>query len=92
MEIQIREGKNRQVRKMFAAVGNRVQELKRTAIGNIHLGRWMEGHIRKLSLEEIGVPEKSLDLISLIVYRDLTVFAGDPIMSFASGFVSEYFS
>ena len=38
------------------------------------------------------VPEKSLDLISLIVYRDLTVFAGDPIMSFASGFVSEYFS
>ena len=53
VEIQIREGKNRQVRKMFAAVGNRVQELKRTAIGNIHLGRLMEGHYRKLSLEEI---------------------------------------
>ena len=30
-----------------------MQELKRTAIGNIHLGRLMEGHYRKLSLEEI---------------------------------------
>ena len=53
MEIKIREGKNRQVRRMFAAVGNRVQELKRTAIGEISLGRLMEGHYRKLSREEI---------------------------------------
>ena len=29
--------------------------------------------------------------MSLIVPRDLTVFAGDPIMSFASGFVSDIF-
>ena len=53
VEIKIREGKNRQVRKMFAAAGNRVQELKRTAIGDIPLGRLMEGHYRKLSREEI---------------------------------------
>ncbi|MBQ0079125.1 MAG: rRNA pseudouridine synthase [Eubacterium sp.] len=53
VEIQIHEGKNRQVRKMFAAVGNRVQSLERTAIGDIRLGRLMEGHYRKLTKEEI---------------------------------------
>lgn len=53
VEIKIREGKNRQVRKMFAAVGNKVQELERTAIGDIRLGRLMEGHYRKLTREEI---------------------------------------
>ena len=53
VEISIREGKNRQVRKMFAAVGNKVQELKRVEIGEIKLGRLMEGHYRKLTREEI---------------------------------------
>ena len=53
VEISIREGKNRQVRKMFAAVGNKVRELKRTQIGEIRLGRLKEGHYRKLTKEEI---------------------------------------
>lgn len=54
VEITIHEGKNRQVRKMFAAVGNPVQELERTAIGDIRLGHLKEGHYRKLTREEIG--------------------------------------
>ena len=53
VEISIREGKNRQVRKMFAAVGTKVRELKRTQIGEIRLGRLKEGHYRKLTREEI---------------------------------------
>lgn len=53
VEISIKEGKNRQVRKMFAAVGNKVQELQRVSIGEIRLGRLMEGHYRKLTKEEI---------------------------------------
>lgn len=53
VEITIHEGKNRQVRKMFAAVGNRVQELQRIAIGQLYLGRLKEGHYRKLTREEI---------------------------------------
>lgn len=53
VEIRIREGKNRQVRKMFAAVGNRVQTLERTAIGDLRLGRLKEGHYRKLTRQEI---------------------------------------
>ncbi len=53
VEIQIHEGKNRQVRKMFAAVGNRVQDLQRTAMGELRLGRLKEGHYRKLKKQEI---------------------------------------
>lgn len=53
VEISIHEGKNRQVRKMFAAVGNKVQELERVAIGEMPLGRLAEGHYRKLTRGEI---------------------------------------
>jgi len=53
VEIQIKEGKNRQVRKMFAAVGNKVVGLQRIAIGEIYLGRLMDGHYRKLTQQEI---------------------------------------
>ena len=53
VEITIHEGKNRQVRKMFAAVGNKVQELERISIGELRLGRLKEGHYRKLKREEI---------------------------------------
>lgn len=53
VDITIHEGKNRQVRKMFRAVGNPVQELMRIAIGDIRLGHLAEGHYRKLTREEI---------------------------------------
>ena len=53
VEIGIREGKNRQIRKMFRAVGCPVQQLERTAIGNIKLGRLLQGHYRKLKGDEI---------------------------------------
>lgn len=53
VEIAIHEGKNRQVRKMFKAVGNPVQELERIAIGEIRLGYLKPGHYRKLTREEI---------------------------------------
>lgn len=53
VDITIHEGKNRQVRKMFKAVGNNVQELQRIAIGDIRLGRLAEGHYRKLTKDEV---------------------------------------
>jgi 23S rRNA pseudouridine2605 synthase len=54
VEIRIREGKNRQVRKMFSAVGNKVLELQRTAIGEVRLGNLKESHYRKLKQNEIS--------------------------------------
>lgn len=53
VEIEIHEGKNRQIRKMFKAVGHPVQELERIAIGEIRLGRLLQGHYRKLTEKEI---------------------------------------
>lgn len=53
VEISIQEGRNRQVRKMFNAVGNPVQELERVSIGEVKLGHLKEGHYRKLTKEEV---------------------------------------
>ncbi len=53
LEIQIYEGKNRQIRKMCEAVGHHVLQLERVAIGNVHLGRLKPGHYRKLTIQEI---------------------------------------
>lgn len=53
VEIKISEGKNRQVRKMFSAVGNKVLDLERIAIGDLYLGHLKQGHYRKLTRQEI---------------------------------------
>lgn len=55
VEITIHEGKNRQVRKMFDAVGHPVLRLKRTAIGGITAGNLAEGKWRHLSKAEIDM-------------------------------------
>ena len=53
VDITIYEGKNRQVRKMFKAIGNPVIELERIAIGDVKLGRLATGSYRKLTTREI---------------------------------------
>lgn len=52
-EISIREGKNRQVRRMVEAVGSRVLSLRRTKIGKLTLDGLSIGEYRELSKEEI---------------------------------------
>ena len=51
--ITIHEGRKRQVRRMFEALGYRVRELKRVRIGNLLLSDLPEGHARELSPIEI---------------------------------------
>lgn len=53
IEVVISEGKNRQVRKMFEAVGLNVCFLKRTKIGDLRLGGLSRGEIRPLGIDEI---------------------------------------
>ena len=55
VEIIIHEGKKRQVRKMFAAVGHPVAGLKRMAYGALRLGRLREGEFRSLSPEDLDL-------------------------------------
>ena len=52
--ITIHEGRNRQVRKMFEAVGCKVTYLKRVQIGNVELGNVPVGHWRHLTTHEIN--------------------------------------
>ncbi|MBT0995078.1 rRNA pseudouridine synthase [Cellulomonas sp. DKR-3] len=54
VEIVIHEGRNRIVRRMFAAVDHPVTKLVRTRIGPIRLGDLKQGRTRVLSQVEIG--------------------------------------
>lgn len=54
LEVVISEGKNRQVRKMFDAVGLNVVFLKRTKIGDLRLGGLTRGTCRLLTNQEVA--------------------------------------
>jgi pseudouridine synthase len=53
LEIVLTEGKNRQVRRMGAAVGHEVRDLVRVRIGRLGLGGLAPGEWRELGPEEI---------------------------------------
>jgi 23S rRNA pseudouridine2605 synthase len=53
IEITIREGRKRQVRRMAEAVGNEVVELTRTRIGSLELSDLRRGEARRLDPREI---------------------------------------
>jgi 23S rRNA pseudouridine2605 synthase len=53
LEITLREGRKRQVRRMCEAVGHRVVELQRVAFGPLWLEGLPEGESRSLSSEEV---------------------------------------
>lgn len=54
MQITIHEGRKRQVKKMFALIGNPVLHLKRTAYGKLTLGRIALGDFRQLNPSELN--------------------------------------
>lgn len=53
LEIIIKEGRNRQIRKMCEQAGLNVARLKRVAIGQLKLGMLAPGKWRNLSIQEI---------------------------------------
>ena len=53
LEVAIHEGKKRQIRLMFKAVGHPVIRLKRTRIGNLRLGNLPQGQYRFLTASEV---------------------------------------
>lgn len=53
MQMVIKEGRNRQIRKMCEAVGLEVARLKRTAIGPLKLGMLKPGDYRELKPDEL---------------------------------------
>ncbi len=53
-EVVLRQGKNRQIRKMFERIGHNVMRLRRVSIGSVKLGKLRPGEYRPLSAAEIS--------------------------------------
>lgn len=53
VEIIIFEGKNRQIRKMFASVGNEVLELQRVKLGKLKLGNLQAWNLQTIQKSDI---------------------------------------
>ncbi len=60
LQLTIREGRNRQIRKMCEAVGLEVARLKRISIGPLKLGMLKPGEYRELTQAEISAFKNAL--------------------------------
>ena len=60
LEITIRQGLNRQVRRMLARVGIPVKGLKRVRIGGLALDKLGSGKYRLLSDAEVGLLKRGV--------------------------------
>ncbi|MDO7714710.1 MAG: rRNA pseudouridine synthase, partial [Pirellulales bacterium] len=59
LEMVLDEGRNREIRRMLASLGHKVQQLKRIAVGDLTLGNLLPGQWRKLTWEEVERLRKS---------------------------------
>ncbi|HEY6538528.1 MAG TPA: pseudouridine synthase [Candidatus Dormibacteraeota bacterium] len=60
--LELAEGRQRQIRRMCAAVAAKVEDLERTSIGQLRLGTLTEGGVRELSPGEVGRLRRSVGL------------------------------
>ena len=59
LRVVLQQGINRQIRRMFEAVGYRVKHLVRVRIGNLRLGDLPQGHWRVLTRRELTALAKT---------------------------------
>ena len=59
LEVRLKEGRNRQIRRIFQALGHPVVRLRRTAIGAFKIGAMKPGQFRLLTSSEVDRLSKS---------------------------------
>src|SRR5438034_461244 len=55
LTIRLTEGKNREIRRMFAAIGHEVTRLKRVGYGGLELGALQPGEYRELADDDFDI-------------------------------------
>jgi 23S rRNA pseudouridine2605 synthase len=53
LEMVLDEGRNREIRRLLARIGHKVQRLKRVAVGPVRLGELPTGAVRPLTAKEV---------------------------------------
>jgi 23S rRNA pseudouridine2605 synthase len=61
LQVVLKQGINRQIRRMFEALGYKVKQLTRTRIGSLRLSDLPRGHWRALTSREIGALTRKPD-------------------------------
>lgn len=61
-DVRLREGRNREIRRMFEALGRTVSRLIRTRYGPVVLGRMRRGESRPLERDEVAALYAAVDL------------------------------
>ena len=57
LTVELTEGKNREIRRLFKALGHEVTALKRVAFGPLQLGTLEPGQFRRLTREDLNLKE-----------------------------------
>jgi 23S rRNA pseudouridine2605 synthase len=60
LEMVLDEGRNREIRRLLARVGHKVQRLKRIAVGPVRLGELPTGAVRQLTKKEIQLLQQAV--------------------------------
>ncbi len=61
LEMVLDEGRNREVRRLLARVGHKVQRLKRVAVGPVRLGELPTGAVRSLTKKEVESLQRAVE-------------------------------
>ena len=64
LEIVLTEGRNREIRRILAKVGHKVQHLRRIAIGPVRLGQLKPGEFRELTFDEVKQLRRAVQRMS----------------------------
>ena len=64
LELELRQGRNREIRRLMARVGHKVMSLERIAFGPLRLGRLKVGEHRRLRADELNSLHELIDGVS----------------------------